>query len=56
MKIDNYKNFVKNASLSDLVELAEFLDKNGVFNKASDVVRFFEKPWKWEVDYAESKT
>lgn len=36
-----------------LVSVANILDEEGDFHQTSDVIQFFEKPWKWEHDMQE---
>lgn len=35
----------------NLVMLATALDDDCRFNETGDVIRFFEKPWKWEPEW-----
>lgn len=35
----------------NVVTLAEWLDMLCEFNETSDVIRFFEKPWKWDREW-----
>ena len=34
-------------SPDNVYDLAQWLDGEGYFDKTSDMLRFFEKPWKW---------
>ncbi len=36
-----------------MLTVATILDDEGIFIKTTDVIRFFEKPWKWESDMQE---
>lgn len=36
-----------------MLSVARILDDEGCFSKTSDVIYFFEKPWKWESDMQE---
>ncbi len=37
----------------NLVELATYLNTKGDLSSADDMLYFFEKPWKWELEWNE---
>ena len=39
----------------DLIIAAELLEENGWFKDKSEVIHFFEKPWKWAKNLEELK-
>ena len=38
-------------SPDNVYDLAQWLDGEGYFDKTSDMLRFFEKPWKWDREF-----
>ena len=42
-------------SHDNLIELARWLLSVGWFKTSDDVIRFFEKPWKWEPEWLEMR-
>ena len=42
---------IKTADHSELITFADFLVETGAFTGPGEVVYFFEKPWKWQVEF-----
>ncbi len=40
-------------SQDTMLTVARILDDEGCFDRTSDVIYYFEKPWKWEQDMQE---
>lgn len=51
--LEVYENWI--ATTDNVCELAEWLNEKSMFLNVDAVVKYFQKPWKWDAEYRHMK-